>query len=223
MSQPKMSLARRRMISGLTPAARADTNKDDSIVPCARASRISMGVDTRRGKSFSAARDRQDFGLAYTTLQRLQGAFVMNEFDCVARSKLVKAFLHARQIPNEREIGEVQLQLSEDPIQGVVAGALTNSTVSPSGCGIGGGAISSISIIGASTSANARAGVLGGLTEDGLAGDSVDDCAADQRRQQTGDKPARVRRRERGLVCSRSLFLTPRTLRQISSLNWGAT
>ena len=45
----------------------------------------------------------------------------MNEFDCVARSKLVKAFLHARQIPNDREIGEVQLQLSEDPIQGVVA------------------------------------------------------------------------------------------------------
>ena len=34
------------MISGLTPAARAATNSEESIVPCARLSRMSTGVAT---------------------------------------------------------------------------------------------------------------------------------------------------------------------------------
>lgn len=46
MSQPKMSFASRRMVSGLTPAARAATKSEDSMVPCACAVRISMGVAT---------------------------------------------------------------------------------------------------------------------------------------------------------------------------------
>ena len=81
-----------------------------------------MGVDTTRcGKSFSAASDRKDIGLVDTTAKRLQRAFVVNECDCVAWSKLVKAFLNARQIANDCEIGEVELQLSKDAIQRVVA------------------------------------------------------------------------------------------------------
>ena len=114
------------MISGLTPAARAATNSEESIVPCALAF---ADVDRRRddlgGECRVAglvdARDRQHFGLADAAAQRLHQAFVVHQPDGVAWPQPIELLLHARQLANARQVGQVQLELPEDAVQRVVA------------------------------------------------------------------------------------------------------
>ena len=114
------------MISGLTPAARAATNSEESIVPCARLSRMLHRRCDDLGREGRVAglvdsRDRQHFGLADAAAQRLHQAFVVHQPDRVAWPQAIQLLLHARQLANACQVRQVQLELAENAVQGVVA------------------------------------------------------------------------------------------------------
>ena len=202
------------MISGLTPAARAATNSEESIVPCAwTVADVDRRCDDLGGEACRRSRVTDSiFGLADAAGQRLNQAFVVHQSDGVARAQLIELLLHARQLANARQVGQVQLELPEDAIQRVVAAddefdGLPERLRHRHSCSIG----SAVEIQAERVCLQRRRCKRGRFA----IRQHVGDAAADQWQQQPGDEPSRMcgpaRRRRDGFVveCDPGSAVTP--------------
>ena len=82
---------------------------------------IERRLDHFETEAFVGARHREHFGFADAPSERLDQAFVVNQRDRIANAQLIEPPLHPGHAADAGEVGQVQLQLAEDPVHRVVS------------------------------------------------------------------------------------------------------